>query len=69
MRRFELHRYVDETGISGTGTVAQGIEFDNGKIAMQWLTSNPSMVILDCVLDLERIHGHNGKTLVVWVDA
>ncbi len=34
MRRFQLNRIVDESGVSGTGVVAQGVEFDNGFCAM-----------------------------------
>ena len=38
MRHFYLDRHEDATGISGTGVVAQGVEFDNGKVALTWLT-------------------------------
>lgn len=48
--------------------MAQGIEFENGRVAMQWLTEHSSFVILDCMIDVENIHGHNGKTVVVWMD-
>jgi hypothetical protein len=68
MRRFELHRDVDETGVSGTGMVAQGVRFDDGRCAMRWLTDTASTACYDSALDVEVIHGHNGKTRVVWVD-
>ena len=32
MRLFELYRKTDITGISSTGIVAQGVEFDDGVI-------------------------------------
>lgn len=35
-RRFHLVRDDDETGISGTGVVAEGIEFSNGMCAACW---------------------------------
>lgn len=30
MRLFKLHRDADETGVSGTGVVAEGVEFHDG---------------------------------------
>ena len=32
MKVFYLNRVEDESGISGTGRVAQGFIFDNGKV-------------------------------------
>jgi len=68
MRRFNLVRNEDETGVSGTGTVAQGIEFNDGTCAMRWLTAKASVAFYDSILDLEQIHGHGGKTVVDWID-
>lgn len=68
MRRFNLVRNEDETGISGTGNVAQGIEFDTGRCAMAWLTEVSSVALYDSIQDVVTIHGHNGKTVVEWVD-
>jgi hypothetical protein len=68
MRRFELHRDADETGISGTGVVAQGVEFDDGRCAMRWLPTVSSTAVYDSLADLEFIHGHNGKTRIVMLD-
>ena len=36
MRTFRLIRDEDPTGISGTGSVAEGVEFDDGTVAMRW---------------------------------
>lgn len=68
MRTFELHRDIDETGISGTGVVAQGVCFDNGKLAMTWLTEHTSVAIYDDVYTLNAVHGHGGKTRIVWLN-
>lgn len=70
MRRFELHRDIDETGISGTGVVAQGVEFDDDVVVMRWLTEWPTSTVLHDrgAASLEHIHGHGGKTRVVWID-
>lgn len=68
MRRFELHRDEDETGISGTGRIAQGIQFDDGTAALRWLTHVRSTGYYDSVDDLLKIHGHGGRTRLVWLD-
>jgi hypothetical protein len=68
MRRFNLVRNEDESGVSGTGTVAQGIQFDDGTCAMRWLTAKASVAFYDSIGDLEEIHGHGGKTVIEWID-
>ena len=68
MRRFSLQRDVDETGISGIGRVAEGVVFSNGWIALTWLTEYTSVVFYPSIVDVEHIHGHNGKTRVVFED-
>jgi hypothetical protein len=68
MRRFNLVRNEDETGVSGTGNVAQGIQFDTGACAMAWLTSVSSVAIYGSIDDIVFIHGHGGKTVVEWLD-
>lgn len=62
MRVFHLQRDVDATGVSGTGRVAQGIEFDNGKCALTWLTPHTSVAVYDSIEELMAIHGHDGST-------
>lgn len=68
MRRFELHRDVDATGVSGTGAVAEGVEFSNGYCALTWRTVHTSVAFYPSIATLEAIHGHNGQTRIVWVD-
>lgn len=68
MRRFYLDRVEDESGVSGTGHVAEGVQFSDGRCAMRWRTSLASTTVYDCIEDLEAIHGHGGKTVVVWID-
>ena len=70
MRCFELHRDVDESGISGTGVVAEGVEFKDGVVSLRWLTEWPTSVVwYDRGMEsVEAIHGHNGKTRIVMVD-
>ena len=65
IRTFHLQRLEDETGVSGTGRVAEGVIFTNGWVAMAWLTAHTSIAFYPSLREVEAIHGHNGKTLVV----
>jgi hypothetical protein len=62
MKMFYLNRLEDESGISGTGRVAQGFIFDNGKVALTWLSEHPSVTIYDNIGEVRAIHSHDGKT-------
>lgn len=66
MMFFRLNRIEDEGGVSGTGIVAEGVQFSNGKCAVSWLTEHTSVAIYDNIEDVEFIHGHNGKTKIEW---
>ena len=63
---FRLIREVDETGVSGTGHVADGVVWHDGTVAVRWRTDTRSTVVYDSLADVEKIHGHGGKTRVVW---
>lgn len=67
-RRFELHRETDVSGVSGTGAVAEGVEFSDGVAALRWRTEFTSTAIYASIAELEAIHGHGGATSIVWVD-
>lgn len=68
MRLFNLVRVVDVSGVSGTGKVAQGVQFDDGCCAMRWLTNPASTAFYASIEDLVVIHGHADTTKVVWAD-
>lgn len=68
MKRFVLDRRVDQTGVSGTGVVAEGVQFDNGKCAVAWLSRYQSVTVYDSIDEVEIIHGHDGKTVIDWLD-
>lgn len=68
MRRFMLKRNEDETGISGTGYVAEGVEFFDGTCVLKWKTDTSSLNTYNSVEDLISIHGHGGRTVIEWVD-
>ncbi|MEE8113633.1 MAG: hypothetical protein V3T23_04705 [Nitrososphaerales archaeon] len=68
MRRFKVRREEDESGVSGTGVVAQGVEFDDGSVAMRWLSYKATVTFFSNIKHLKDLHGHSGKTKVVWID-
>lgn len=67
MRLFVLVREVDVSGQSGTGIVAEGVEYSDGHVAMRWLTETASTAFYDSVEDVETIHGHGGVTKVAFL--
>lgn len=68
MRRFVLEREVDVSGVSGTGTVAEGVQFTDGTCVIRWHGDRRSTVVWSDIEDVIFIHGHNGATTIKWVD-
>jgi hypothetical protein len=69
MRRFCLVRHDDPSGVSGIGIVAHGVEFFDGSVCLRWVGTKPSTSIWDSIDDMISVHGHNGRTIVHWLDA
>lgn len=63
---FWLDRLEDESGVSGDGLVAQGFVFNDGTVALRWVVPPGSTAVYQSIKDVERIHGHGGRTLVIW---
>lgn len=70
MRRFELHRDQDVSGISGTGLVAEGVEFSDDCVVLRWMSEWPTSVVFHDkgMHAVEQIHGHGGSTRIVYLD-
>lgn len=66
MRTFHLDRKVDMSMVSGTGRVAEGVEFSDGQCIIHWLTKMHSIGIYENVQTLIDVHGHEGQTVVTW---
>lgn len=68
-RRFWLRRHTDPSGVSGTGYIAQGSLWTSGAVALHW-PGDPvtSTIVYDSLADLVHCHGHNGETVVEWID-
>lgn len=68
-KRFVLYRDTDVTGVSGTGIVAEGARFTDGRVALRWIVGeHRSTVVWDSIESVEQIHGHSGATRIIWVD-
>lgn len=73
-----MYRKADQTGISGTGVVADFVRFSDGSVVQEWRNEgNPNLETPDGVqssgLDFRptlqiavQIHGHNGRTEYVF---
>lgn len=68
-RRFVLQRSEDVSGVSGTGQVAEGVEFSNGVCVVSWKGVHPSTVVYhQGIQDVIAVHGHEGRTVVEYLD-
>lgn len=58
------------TGVSGTGIVAEGVEFSSGVVSLTWLSDWPTSVVFHDrgIESVEAVHGHNGATVIEWLD-
>ena len=79
MKYFELHRHEDASGVSGEGVVAVGAVSSAGAAVMKWYNADNDRLDTDTDgLSLkpapdgaeatQEIHGHGGRTELVWVD-
>jgi len=78
-RRFKLVRHEDFSETSGTGIVAYGVEYCDGAVHMQWMNEDNEELetrnngcafkpASDGIEATEEIHGHEGRTEVVFID-
>lgn len=65
MRTFFLVRSEDLSQTSGTGVVAEGAVFDNGLVVLTWLSEVPTITTFRKIQDVERLHGHEGRTKLI----
>lgn len=65
-RTFRLIRKEDPTGVSGTGHVADGVEFDDGTCVVRWHGEYPTTTLHGSLASVERIHLHEGRTVLEW---
>ena len=70
LRRFVLVRDDDPTGMSGTGVVAEGVQFTKGDVAMTWKSEFNSVTVFPNITTVEALHTHMGKdpSRIIWLD-
>lgn len=68
VRTFTLQRSEDESGVSGVGIVAEGVEFSSGQVVITWLSYFPAVNVYGSIKVCESLHGHGGKTKIVGDD-
>ncbi len=73
MRRFTMRREFDASGVSGTGTVVEGVQFSTGVVVIHWLTPPPrgSISIFDSIDQFLSIHvlpHPDNKTVLTFED-
>ena len=73
IRTFTVCRLNDETGISGTGIVIEGITLATGQCVVHWLYPAPrgSIAIFDSISDFTTVHikPHPGnETIITYED-
>lgn len=69
-KRFRLQRTEDLSGVSGTGVVAQGVDF-GGQVVLKWNDKGetPGAVgFYETTEHVLKIHGHDGRTKIEWID-
>lgn len=69
-KRFHLVRDVDKTGMSGTGIVAEGVQFSDGTCILKWISTTSAIGIYHSTVEMLHIHSHGGKdpTKICYLD-
>jgi hypothetical protein len=73
MRAFTMVRRFDASGVSGVGTVLEGIQFSTGTVVVHWLTPPPrgSIAVFDSLEQFLSIHVQphpENRTEIVFAD-
>lgn len=66
-RRFTLVR-DEHDGINQPGVVAEGVVFESGKVALNWMQRPHSIQTFDTIADVIAVQRQNGVTRISWVD-
>ncbi|MFR9753921.1 hypothetical protein ACL02S_23180 [Nocardia sp. 004] len=62
---FVLRRDIDVTGYSGTGDVADLVQWPDGTVSMRWRGDVRTFQNADQLADIDDIHGHDGASRLV----
>jgi hypothetical protein len=69
VKAYHLRRDHDVSGKSGTGHIAQAVEFDDGTVVVHWSGDKTkagvaSTEVFNSVADMLKVHGHEGRTVL-----
>ncbi|MFK4090026.1 hypothetical protein ACI2LF_38295 [Kribbella sp. NPDC020789] len=65
-RLFRLVRHADASGLRGTGTLAEGVEWSDGSVALRWRGPWASTSSWDRIEAVLAVHAADGRTLLHW---
>ena len=68
IKTYFLVRDEDVSGVSGTGIVADVVQFENGKVCVAFRFGTvkvSNLIFYDKLDDVETVHGHGGRTYLV----
>jgi len=68
VKPFYMKRNVDINGLSGTGVVAVGVMWPNGRVTICWTSIKSSTENHDSMENLIELHGHAGNTEFIFGD-
>jgi len=73
IRTFTVARQVDESGVSGTGVVIEGMMLGTGQCVIHWLYPPPrgGIAIFDSMSDFIKVHIEphpSNKTILTYQD-
>lgn len=67
---FRMIRVQDDSGISGTGKVAEGVVMSNGKCIILWSSHTPAVHVWDSFKAFKAVHidSHpDNNTIIEWL--
>lgn len=69
MKTYFLCRNEDVSNTSGTGRIAEAVEFDDGTLVVRWIsgmnaTGVSSTTVFNSLADMLKVHGHQGRTVL-----
>ncbi len=64
MRLFQLDRVKDISGVSGTGLVAEGVEFEDGQVVLRWYNTG-AITIFKSLQDVRKVHCAGRHTRII----
>ena len=62
-----IRRHEDVHGVSGTGVVAEVIEFSDGSAVARWLGKDAMSNVAAGIKNITNVHGHGGKMEIEWL--